>query len=84
LLNTHPICQSTDDRVPAHNVAFPGLPRTMVLVHQVLAIKCIVRRGVWKADMPGAPVPDEMGLGKTFISVAATMIIKLVSEKVVM
>jgi hypothetical protein len=56
----------------------------MVLVHQVLAIKCIVRRGVWKADMPGAPVPDEMGLGKTFISVAATMIIKLVPEKVVM
>jgi hypothetical protein len=55
----------------------------MVLVHQVLAIKCIVRRGVWKADMPGASVPDEMGLGKTFISVAVAMLCKLVTETVV-
>jgi SNF2 family DNA or RNA helicase len=34
--------------------------------------------------MPGAPVADEMGLGKTFTSVAAQMICKLLTEKVVM
>jgi len=34
--------------------------------------------------MPGALVADEMGLGKTFTSVAAAMLCKLVTEKVVM
>jgi hypothetical protein len=34
--------------------------------------------------MPGALVADEMGLGKTFTSVAAAMLWKLVTEKVVM
>jgi SNF2 family DNA or RNA helicase len=43
-----------------------------------------MRRLVWDADMPGAQVADEMGLGKTFTSVAAAMLCKLVTEKVVM
>jgi hypothetical protein len=43
-----------------------------------------VRRWVWDADVPGALVADEMGLGKTFTSVAAAMICKLVTEKVIM
>jgi hypothetical protein len=43
-----------------------------------------VRRWVWDTDMPGALVVDEMGLGKTFTSVAAAMLCKLVTEKVVM
>jgi SNF2 family DNA or RNA helicase len=43
-----------------------------------------VRRWVWDTDMPGALVADEMGLGKTFTSVAAAMLCKLVTEKVVM
>jgi len=34
--------------------------------------------------MPGALVADEMGLGKTFTLVAAAMLCKLVTEKVVM
>jgi hypothetical protein len=34
--------------------------------------------------MPGALVADEMGLGKTFTSVAAAMLCKLLTEKVVM
>jgi hypothetical protein len=34
--------------------------------------------------MPGALVVDEMSLGKTFTSVAAAMICKLLTEKVVM
>ena len=34
--------------------------------------------------MPGSLVADEMGLGKTFTSVAAAMLCKLVTEKVVM
>jgi len=34
--------------------------------------------------MPGALVADEMGLGKTFTSVAAAMLCKLVTEKVIM
>ena len=36
------------------------------------------------ADMPGALVADEMGLGKTFTLVAAAIICKLQTEKVVM
>jgi hypothetical protein len=44
----------------------------------------IVRRWVWDAAMPAALVADEMGLGMTFTSVAAAMICKLLTEKVVM
>ena len=62
LVNTHPNRQSTDHRVPGHNYSILGLPRTMFLVHQVLAIWFIVSRWVWVADMPGALVADEMGL----------------------
>ena len=43
-----------------------------------------MRRWVWDADMPGALVVDMMGHGKTFTSVAAAMLWKLVTEKVVM
>jgi len=84
LLNAHLIPQSTDDRVPGHKYSIPGLPGTQLLPHQVWAIWFIARRWVWDADMPGALVADEMGLGKTFTSVAAAMLCKLVTEKVVM
>jgi len=84
LLNAHPIRQSTDDRVPGHKYSIPGLPRTKFLAHKVWAIWFIVRRWVWDTDMPGALVVNEMGLGKTFTSVAAAMLCKLVTEKVVM
>jgi len=84
LLNAHPIRQSTDDRVPGHKHSIPGLPGTKFLAHQVWVIWFIVRRWVWDADMPGALVADEMGLGKTFTLVAAAMICKLLTEKVVM
>jgi len=84
LLNVHPICQSTDDRVPGHKYSIPGVPGTKFVAHQVWAIWFIVRRWVWDADMPGALVADEMGLGKTFTSVAAAMLCKLLTEKVVM
>src|SRR5882757_5906467 len=84
LLNVHPIRQSADDRVPGHKYSIPDLPGTKFLAHQVWAIWFIVRRWVWDADMPGALVADEMGLGKTFTSVAAAMLCKLLTEKVVM
>jgi hypothetical protein len=84
LLNAHLIRQSIDDRVPGHMYSIPGLLGTKFLAHQVWAIWFIVRRWVWDSDMPGALVPDEMGLGKTFTSVAAAMICKLLTEKVVM
>jgi len=71
LLNAHRIHQSTDDRVPGHKCSIPGLSGIIILVHQVWAIRFIVRRWAWDGDMPGAQVADEMGLGKTFISVAA-------------
>jgi len=77
LLNARSIRQSPDDRVP-------GLPGTMFLAHQVWAIWFIVRRWVWDADMPEALVADEMGLGKTFTTIAAAMLCKMVTEKVVM
>jgi len=83
-LNARPIRQSPDDRVPGCKYSIPGLPGTKFLAHQVWAIWFIVRRWVWEADMPGALVADEMGLGKTFTSVAAAMLCKLVTEKVVM
>jgi hypothetical protein len=84
LLNVHPIRQSIDDRVPGHKYSIPGLPGIKFLSHQVWAIWFIVRRWVWDADMPGALVADEMGLGKNFTSVAAAMLCKLLTEKVVM
>jgi len=84
LLNAHPIRLSPDDRVPGHKYSIPGLPGTKFLAHQVWAIWFIVRRWVWDTDMPGGLVEDEMGLGKTFTSVAAAMLCKLVTEKVVM
>ena len=84
LLNAHPICHSTDDRVPGHKNSIPDLPGTKFLAYQVWAIWCIVRRWVWDADTPGALVADEMGLGKTFTSDAVAMLCKLVTEKVVM
>jgi hypothetical protein len=83
LLNAHSICQSTDDRVPGHKYSIPGLPGTQFLAHQVWAIWFIVRRWVSDADMVGALVADEMGLGKTFTSVAAAMLCKLLTQKVV-
>jgi hypothetical protein len=43
-----------------------------------------VKRWVWDDDIPGALVVDEMGLKKTFTSVAAAMLCKLVTEKVLM
>jgi hypothetical protein len=84
LLNAHPIRRSIDDRVPGHKYSIPGLPGTKFLAHQVWDIMFIVRRWVWDADMPAALVADEMGLGMTFTSVAAAMICKLLTEKVVM
>jgi len=84
LPNAHPIRQSTEDHVPGHKYSIPGLPGSEFLAHQVWAIWCIMRRWVWDADMPGALVADDMGLGKTFTSVAAAMLCKLVTEKVVM
>jgi len=35
LLNAHPICQATDDRVPGHKYSIPGLPGTRFLVRQI-------------------------------------------------
>jgi hypothetical protein len=84
LLNAQPICQSTDERVPGHKYSIPSLPGTKFLAHQVCAIRFIVRRWVWDADMPGALLADEMGLGKTFTLVGAAMICKLLTENVVM
>jgi hypothetical protein len=84
LLNAHPIRQLIDDPVPGDKYSIPALPGTQFLVHQVSAIWFIVRRWGWHADMPGALVADKMGLGKIFISVAAAMICKLLTEKDVM
>jgi len=84
LLNVHSIWQSTDDRVPGQKDSIPVLPGTKFLAHQVWAIWFIVRTWVWDADMPGALVADQMGLGKTFTLVAAAIICKLLTEKVVM
>jgi len=84
LLNANPLRQSTDDWAPGHKYSIPGLPGTKFLAHQVWAIWFIVRRWVRDTDMPGALVADEMGLEKTFTSVAAAMLCKLVTEKVVM
>jgi len=84
MLNAHPIRQSTDHCVPGHKYLIPGLPGSKFPAYQVWAIWFIMRRWVWDADMPGAPVADEMGLGKNFTSVAVAMISKLVTENVVM
>jgi hypothetical protein len=53
------------------------------LAHQVWAIWFIVRMWVGDTDMQGALVADEIGLGKTCTSVAAAIICKLLTEKVV-
>jgi len=82
-LNARCICHSPDDRVPGRKYSIPGLSGTKFLVHQALAIWFIIRRWVWNADIPGALVADEMCLGKTFTSVAAAMLCKLVTERVV-
>jgi len=84
LLNAHAIRQSIDVRVPGHKYSILGLPGTKFLAHQVWAIWFMLRTWVSDADMPGALVADEMGLGNTFTSVAAAMICKLLTEKVVM
>jgi SNF2 family DNA or RNA helicase len=84
LMTAHSIRQSTDDRVPGHKYSIPGLPCTKFLAHQVWAIWFIMRMWVADADTPGALVADEMGLGKTFTLVAAAMLCKLLTEKVVM
>jgi hypothetical protein len=84
LLNRHSICQSTDDNVPSLMYPIPGMPGTMFVAHQGWAIWFIMRRWIWDADIPGAPVADEMGVGKTFTSVAAAMLCTLVMETVVM
>ena len=83
LLNTHPICQSTDDHVPGYKCSIPDLVGTKFRVQPVWAIWFIVWRWVWDCEMPGALVPDEMSLGKTFTSGAAAMICKLLTENVV-
>jgi hypothetical protein len=84
LPNARPTHQSPDDRVAGRKYSIPGLPGTEFLAHQVWAIWFMVRRWVWDDDMPEALVEDEMGLGNTFTSVAAAMLCKLVTEKVVM
>jgi hypothetical protein len=43
LLNIHPICQTTDDRIPGYKYSIAGLPESKYLVHQVSAIWVIVR-----------------------------------------
>jgi hypothetical protein len=83
LMSVHPIRQSPDDRIPGWKYSIPGLSGTKFLAHQVWAISFIVRKWIWDADMPGVLVADEMGLGKTFTLVAAAMLCKLVTEKVV-
>jgi hypothetical protein len=84
LQNAHPIPQSIDDRVPGQKYSIPGLLGTKFLAHQVWAILFIMRGWVCDADMPGALVANEMGLGKTFTSVAAAIICKPLTEKIVM
>jgi hypothetical protein len=84
LLNVHRIRPSRDDRVPGHRYSIIRLGAIKFLVYHVWAIWFIVRRWVWNADKPGALVADKMGFGKTFTSVAAAMLCKLVTEKVVM
>jgi hypothetical protein len=84
LLNARPICQSPDDCVLGCKYSIPGLPRTNILARQVSVIWFIVGKLVADADMPGVQVGDKMGLGKTVTSLAAAMLCKLVTEKVVM
>jgi len=84
LLNAHPIRQEIDDSVSGHRYSIPGLSGMKFLAHHVCAIWFIVKRWVSDADMPEALVADEIGHGKTFTSVAAAMIWKLPTEKVVM
>jgi len=52
-------------------------------MHQDSTIWFFVSRWVWDTDMPVVHAMDEMGLGMTFSSVAVTIILKLLSRKVV-
>ena len=84
LLNAHPLGQISDYCVPGHKYSIAGLPGTKFLAHKVWAIWFLLRRWVWDSDVPGALVVDEMGLRNTLTAVAAAMIYKLRTEKVVM
>jgi hypothetical protein len=84
LLNARPIRLSPYDRIGGCQYSVPGLSGSKFLAQQIWAIRFVMRRWVWDADMPGALVADEMGLGKTFTSVAAAMLCKLLTEKVVL
>jgi hypothetical protein len=84
LQNTYPIHQSIPHCIPGHKDSIPGLLITSFPVHQVGAIWILVRRFVLKSDVPGALVADEMCISKTFTSVAAAMVCKLLTEKVIM
>jgi len=81
-LIVHPIHESIADQVRGNNYSIPGLPWTKFLVHLISVRLVIVTRLVWHSDLPGVLVADEMGLGKTFTSVAASIICKLLTEKV--
>jgi hypothetical protein len=84
LLNAHPIRQSTDDRVPWQKYSITGLPGTKFLAHKVCVMWFIVRRWVSDTDIPEALAADKMGLRMTCTSVAAAILCKLATEKVVM
>jgi hypothetical protein len=84
LLNARPIRLSPYDRIGGCQYSVPGLFGSKFLAQQIWAIRFVMRRWVWDADMPGALVADEMGLGKTFTPVAVAMLCNLVTEKVAM
>jgi len=81
--NVCPIHQSIDDRVSGNKYSIPGLAGTLFLAHQVWAIWYIVKRWVRDSDMPGVLVADEMSLRKIVTLVAAALMCKLLTEKVV-
>jgi len=81
--NACPIHQSIDDRVSGNKYSIPGLAGTWFLAHQVWAIWYIVKRWVCDSDMPGVLVADEMNLRKIVTLVAAALMCKLLTEKVV-
>jgi len=83
LLNAHALCQSPDDRVQGSKNSIQDLPGTQFQAQWVLAIRFLMRRWVWDADMAGALAVDELGLGKTVTLVAAAMLCNLVTKKVV-
>jgi len=63
--------------------SIPGLAGTKYLVYHSWAIWLIVRTWVWDSVISGAQLADEMDLGKTFTSVAAAIICKLLTKKIV-